>query len=235
MSNIITTQSDFLDFIRDQAFDNGNLSIRGVARCCGVDHMAITRDGEFAGAKLSEKLTQQGFDAGDLINNGFPPQAVWLTIEYFAYDSKAKAPMAKQLARTFGSIGVMTTIEKLKEEKPAPIVRQLPPIRDAIDYQQAIAALPSITNPILRAALEQRFAEELGSSQLTIGQKQDLVLCAVLATDLGYTLKPGQDAQLGKFVKRHHEPKGKVGHGRYPNVNVYDRDEIIDTVHAFFR
>jgi hypothetical protein len=230
--NIIQTEKDFLAFIADEAMDNGNLSIRGVARCCTVAHTSIIRDGAFKSEKLGKVLVAQGFKAGALLKDGFPPQAVWLCIEYFAYESNAKAPMAKQLARTFGAIGIMATLGHLTEprqQEASP--RQLPPIRDAIDYQQAIAALPSVTNPILRAALEQRFAEELGSTVLA---KSDLVLVAVLARDLGYKLAPGQDSALGKWVRRHHEPKGKVQHGRY-NPNVYDRAEIEDTVHAYFR
>jgi hypothetical protein len=229
--NIIQTEQDFLGFIADEAMSNGNLSNRGVSRCCGVNDTAIIRGAEFVSQKLGQTLLGHGFSAAELIANGFPPQAVWLCIEYFAYESKAKALMAKQLARTFGAIGIMATIKQLSGSTQEAPPRQLPPIRDAIDYQQAIAGLPSVTNPILRAALEQRFAEELGSTVLA---KSDLVLVAVLARDLGYNLAPGQDSALGKWVRRHHEPKGKVQHGRY-TPNVYDRAEIEDTVHAYFR
>lgn len=99
---------------------NGNLSIRGVARCCGVDDKAIINGADFKSNKLGQILTYQGFQAADLSEDGFPPQAVWLCIEYFAYDSKAKASMAKQLARTFGSIGIKTTLEKLTQTQPEP-------------------------------------------------------------------------------------------------------------------
>lgn len=232
MSNIIRTQNDFLSFISDETTEGGNLSIRGVARCCSTAHTSIIRDGAFASGKLGQILMESGFDAGALAEDGFPPQAVWLCIEYFAYESKAKAPMAKQLARTFGSIGVTTTLEQLRKKPDLAADRQLPPIRDAIEYQQAIAALPSITNPILRAALEQRFAEELGATKME--KESNLVLAAVLARDLGYKLEPGQDAKLGTFVRKYHKPAGKVQHGRY-QVNAYDRSEILDSVHAFFR
>jgi hypothetical protein len=62
---------------------------------------------EFVSKKLGQTLTTHGFQAVELVENGFPTQAVWLTIEYFAFESKAAAPMAKQLARTFGSIGII--------------------------------------------------------------------------------------------------------------------------------
>lgn len=115
MQLAIKNQDDFLAFIRDEAMPNGNLSIRGVARCCDVPHTSIIRGGAFKSAKLGQTLTAHGFGAGALSANGFPAQAVWLTIEYFAYDSNAEAPMAKRLARLFGSIGVMAAMNHLKE------------------------------------------------------------------------------------------------------------------------
>lgn len=109
MSSIISNQSDFLAFIKDQAKPNGNLSIRGVARCCGIEHTSLIRGGAFKSQKLGQTITQHGFESGALVENGFPPEAVALCVEYFAYESRAKSPMAKQLARTFGSIGIKTT------------------------------------------------------------------------------------------------------------------------------
>lgn len=134
----IQTQSDFLTFIKDEAMPNGNLSIRGVARCCDVPHTSLIRGGALKSNKLSETLSSKGFHAGALTENGFPPQAVWLCIEYFAYESQAEAPMAKQLARTFGAIGVMSTLSQLAGipamPEPQPIVNPL----DA-QIQRAIA------------------------------------------------------------------------------------------------
>ena len=136
MSNIIKNQTDFLAFIADEAMGNGNLSIRGVARCCDVEHTSIIRDGAFNSAKLAQTLIEHGFEAGALVQDGFSPQATWLAIEYFAYESKAKAPMAKQIARTFGAIGVMTTLEQLKPNRPAPAA--LPPHQEAREVAETI-------------------------------------------------------------------------------------------------
>ena len=122
----IQTQSDFLTFIKDEAMTNGNLSIRGVARCCDVPHTSLIRGGALKSNKLGETLSSKGFHAGALTENGFPPQAVWLCSEYFAYVSQAEAPMAKQLARTFGAIGVLETLKQLtKPNPPTPIASPL--------------------------------------------------------------------------------------------------------------
>lgn len=74
--NIIHTEQDFLSFIRDQAMPNGNLSIRGVARCCSVDDTSIIRGADFKSVKLGQNLTEYGFKPADLVEDGFPPQAV---------------------------------------------------------------------------------------------------------------------------------------------------------------
>lgn len=80
--NIINTEQDFLSFIRDQAMPNGNLNIRGVARCCEVPHTSLIRSGAFNSEKLAKTFAEYGFEAGALVENGFPPEAVWLAIEY---------------------------------------------------------------------------------------------------------------------------------------------------------
>ena len=165
------------------------------------------------------------------MTGGFPPEAVWLCIEYYAFDSKAKAPMAKQLARTFGSIGIKTTLEKLKQQEVTiEVPRQLPPKRDYIQHLDAVERISKVANPIVRSYLEQAQMEELFSQLSLPAEKDDeLVICTVLAKEMGFTLKPGQDSQLGKWVKRNHDPKGQAQHGRYP-VYVYSRSEIQDTV-----
>ncbi len=235
IANIISNQQDFLSYVKDQAMPNGNLSIRGTARCCGVHHTALIRGGDFKSEKLGQTLTSHGFQAGDLESEGFPPQAVWLSIEFYAFESKAKAPMAKQLARTFGSIGIITTLEKLTQKPTEVEERRLPPVRDYIDHLDATERIKNIDNPILRSLLEQAQMEHLSNGKVLKSSEPELVLAAVVARDLGYNLKSGEDGLLGKWVKKHHEPKGQAQHGRY-KCNVYENTpELIETIHAFFR
>lgn len=228
----IATQQSLSDIIQENLV-NGRLSIRAVARLLGVDDMSLIRGADFATQKLAQILTSHGFDAADLVENGFCAQSFWLTLEYFAYESKAKAPGAKQLARTFGQIGVMTAFEKLETPTVIEVPRQLPPIRDTIQYLEAAEGISRLTNPILKSLLEQRLMEDLGAPKLAASE-DDLVICTVLAREMGFDLKPGQDSQLGKWVRKYHEPKGQTQHGRYP-VNVYLRSEIEETVASFFR
>jgi hypothetical protein len=225
MTMYITTQQSLSEVIQENLV-NGRLSIRAVARLLDVADKSLVNGGSLNSQKLAQILTEQGFDTGSLIENGFCAKSFWLTLEYFAYDSKAKAAGAKRLARTFGQLGVMTAFDKL-EAKPEPIARQLPPVRDYIEHLEAAKEIDNL--------LKQACYEHLGATNaLPVSDGDDLVLAAVLARDLGYKLEKGQDSQLGKWVVKHHEPRGKTQHGRY-EVNVYSRREIIDTVHAFFR
>lgn len=109
-------QQSLLEFIKSELTSSGNLSIRGLANLCGIDHTALIRGGDFKSEKLGQILTSNSFQAGDLVDNGFNAKASWLVIEYFAYDSKAEAPGAKQIARTFGQVGIMTTFDQLNSQ-----------------------------------------------------------------------------------------------------------------------
>jgi hypothetical protein len=154
MQLAIENQNDFLAFIRDEAMPNGNLSIRGVSRCCGVDDKAILNGADFKSQKLGQTLTTHGFWPADLSANGFPPQAVWLTIEYFAYESKAAAPMAKRLARLFGSIGVMAAMNHLREVA-AP---HTPNESSFAAANETLAFMQSLSNVVLRYGGNQQAA-----------------------------------------------------------------------------
>lgn len=111
--DIIKEKSSVLQIIRQNLIGEKNLSVRGLARLCGIQHTSIIRDGAFNNKSIAQSLIQNGFDAGALVENGFDAQATWLVIEYFAYESKAKAISAKRLARTFGAMGVYQLFDEL--------------------------------------------------------------------------------------------------------------------------
>jgi hypothetical protein len=116
--------------------------------------------------------------------------------------------------------------------------RQLPPVRDAIEYLNAAKEIQVFPDPLLRSLLNQRLMEDLGAGQLLLNADavQTQVILTVRAKELGYADKQiGSGAQLGKFVSRLIPPNGKTQHGRYP-VNVYDlTTELDETIHAYFR
>ncbi|EKU99749.1 hypothetical protein Lepto7375DRAFT_1817 [Leptolyngbya sp. PCC 7375] len=93
--------------------EKGNLSIVGVAALCGVSDTSIIRGSAFGSKRIAEKLESKGFEASALVEEGFNSVATWLTIEYFAYDSEAKAVFAKAIARTFGAFGVKSAFDEV--------------------------------------------------------------------------------------------------------------------------
>jgi hypothetical protein len=194
----IASGSDFLAFIRDQAMPNGNLSARGVERCCGIANSSLIEGVGFRVEKLAQVLTSQGFQAVDLTQEGFPPQAVWLCIEYYAFESKAKAPMAKQLARTFGALGIMSTLKGLVNldnlatitngpSKELVAAREIRELTDLLDDNPRLAQLltDSIANRTLEKALPAATLRGV----------------AEIASELGFKVDASNRVKLGQFIK----------------------------------
>lgn len=227
-------KQSILSHIKANLLGSGNLSIRGLAFLCQVSPQSIINGSHFKSGKLAEIFVSQGIESAHLIENGFDAKATWLVIEYFAYHSKAKAEGAKKLARTFGSYGIHEIFKKLNEkEEPK---RQLPPVRDAVDYMEAAKGLPSIENPMLRSILEQRLMEEAGHFLLLREEKKQMCILTVRAKELGYKESQiGTGSSLGKYVAQYLSPEGKQQHGRY-KVNTYlVSDRLDECIHSYFR
>jgi hypothetical protein len=130
----------------------------------------------------------------------------------------------------------LKTREAEVAQQPIEIPRQLPPIRDTIEYLQAARDIEVFPDPIIRSLLNQRLMEELGSKSLSSMAIATQVILTVRAKELGFSDKQiGSGTQLGKFVAKVMTPTGKTQHGRYP-VNVYDlTPELDESIKAYFR
>ena len=115
VQEVINTES-LVEFIKEN-LQGENLSIKGVAALCGVADTSIIRGAAFKSAALAQKLEAKGFEAAALTEEGFSPVATWLTIDYFANESKAKAVFAKAIANTFGAFGVKSAFNQISDEK----------------------------------------------------------------------------------------------------------------------
>jgi hypothetical protein len=237
----INSQSDFLAFIRDQAMPNGNLSIRGVARCCGVDESAF-RNGVFKGAelashKLAQTLTAHGFYAAE-IEDGFPAQAVWLCIEYYAFDSRAKAPMAKQLARTFGSIGVMSVLKELTQPKELPAIAN-GPSKELIAARE-IRELTDLLedNPRLAQCLTDSIVNRVLERTLPGTTTPQLRGVVEIAHEMGFKTDESSRVKLGKFIKAQGftpQKESRICNGVLTPINCYpDTPELRSAISLFF-
>jgi hypothetical protein len=232
----IASGSDLLAFIRDQAMPNGNLSVRGVERCCGVANSSLIEGVDFRVEKLAQVLTAQGFQAVDLIQNGFPPSAAWLCIEYYAFESRAKAPMAKQLARTFGAIGIMSTLKELNTlDKPTAITnspskelvaaREIRELTDLLDDNPRLAQL--LTDSIVNRTLEKALpaATLRGVTEI--------------ANEMGFKTDASSRVKLGSFIKSlgSFEPvkESRLCNGVLTPINCYsDTPDLRTAIADFF-
>jgi hypothetical protein len=127
------------------------------------------------------------------------------------------------------------TREAETAQAPVELPRQLPPVRDTIEYLQAARDIEVFPDPIIRSLLNQRLMEELGSKALPSTAIATQVILTVRAKELGFSDRQiGTGSQLGKFVSKVIAPTGKTQHGRYP-VNVYDlTPELDESIKAFF-
>ncbi|MGL5059042.1 MAG: hypothetical protein ACRC62_03585 [Microcoleus sp.] len=233
----IQSQSDFLAFIKDQAMPNGNLSLLGTARCCGIHHSTLQDALSTVAGKVVQTLASHGFDPAGIIEDGFPPQAVWLCIEYYAFESRAKAPMAKQIARTFGAIGVMATLKELRDPRPSPMSVALPPSDLALKVAQNIRGITDLLedNPRLAQVLIDCAMNEVVAKALPASQLRGV---AEIANEMGFRADASNRVKLGNFIKaRGFEPQKetRLCNGVMTAINCYhDTPTLRDAIADFF-
>jgi KilA-N domain len=130
---------------------------------------------------------------------------------------------------------VVELIERKLQPKVEQPIRQLPPVRDAIDYLNAINSHPVLAkDPILVALVGQRLAEQLSPGVKSIDHPEQPLNITSIASNLGYSQKEiGNGAALGKFIKLRHQSLGTSQHGKY-QVNVYLPSEVENSVQEFF-
>ena len=144
---------------------------------------------------------------------------------------RSRKPQAKAF-RKWVTSEVLISIRKTgkyeaQEAKPKPEARQLPPVRDVLDYLEAAKSIGIDQDPILKSLFSQRIAEQLGSTATE--PKETIIILTVRAAELGICQKLiGTGSQLGKYIKAIGlEPLGKSQHGKYP-VNTYKLTPELD-------
>jgi hypothetical protein len=205
-----------------------------------VDGLPVANDVAIAlgysdpAATISKKVSEQNKSVAELATPGGIQKAALLKeagIYQLIFGSKLES--AEKFQDWVFSV-VLPSIRKTGSYSIAPLPRQLPPVRDTIEYIQASKDIAGIVDPILKSYLLQSLYEDIGASKALPPSDDVLVVAAVKARSLGFTLKPGDDSKLGKWVAKHCNPLGKTQHGRY-EVNVYRDDErLVETIGAFF-
>jgi hypothetical protein len=224
----INTQHTLSKVIQENLV-NGRLSLRAVARLLAIRDISIILDAQFANQKLAQILTEQGFEAAQLVKDGFCAKSFWLTLEYFAYESKADG--AKRLAHTFSQIGVMTAFDKL-EVKPDVVAPKVYSIQENIECARTLYALP---DGYLKELLRDALVAELSQKQLA-ATKPEYIAVAVRATELGYSLQQiGTGRELGRYAKNLVEPAFRERVGKYDTWYYLLNDRLDEAIHSYFR
>ena len=120
-------------------------------------------------------------------------------------------------------------------------IRQLPPIRDIVEYTNATKDILSMKSQ-LPAALAQLLLDGVGNAISTLlGQKllptnqPRLIGCAQKAQEMGLPITEKNRSTLGKFVKAFPQEE-RLCNGQLRKINMYeDSDELEEVISSFFR
>jgi hypothetical protein len=151
----------------------------------------------------------------------------------------------------FAEVGIRVYLHKLAgyevtstATQPQPQPRQLPPVRDAVDYVNATATIKGLGSSIPHA-LQQLLLDRLGDELHTLKQgvlpesKERWLGVAQLAEELGYKLTAGEGSSLGKYAAKQpgveRKQEERLCNGQIRKINVYLETPALETViHDYF-
>ena len=131
---------------------------------------------------MAEKLALHGFEGGDLAQNGYCPIAVWLVVEYYAYESvRGKTECAKAIAKVFGALGVKAAFSMSLPEPPKVLglYDELADDLKAIDRLKDGKVRRAALNAIRDALAPTRSSKPVASEGGSLDKKQLYLLNAV--------------------------------------------------------
>ncbi|MGL5058759.1 MAG: P63C domain-containing protein [Microcoleus sp.] len=124
----------------------GFVSLRGLARMCGVSHRSWKQGGSIFGVKIDEYITEQGFEVGvKTLDKGIPDKIAALVVGFYAQEGK---PTAQKYLISFAVYGLRKAIQDITGYKV--------PLRPKLTAQEIIelCCLPAPTT------WQRRFPEE---------------------------------------------------------------------------
>jgi hypothetical protein len=92
----------------------GFVSLRGIARMCGLSMQSFRQGGSIFNQNIDEMLTGKGFEGDSILTpKGIPDTIATLVIEYYAFDAgKRCTEQARNLFRAIANIGLREVIRK---------------------------------------------------------------------------------------------------------------------------
>jgi PII-like signaling protein len=154
-----------------------------------------------------------------------------------------------QLAMRMGAAGANVYMlglagyqTKVVESSPIEQHRQLPPVRDAIDYANAIKTLEGMQDSRLKRLLDARLTAELSLDRinqsqplLAVEQPKQYTTATVRAAQLGYSAqKIGTGSRLGTFVGKTAKREFQDWQGQYLVWHYEVNDALDSAIHAYF-
>ena len=238
MTSLQRFQENGIEILIDTKTGESFASISGYARMSGKDKSTISRrcTVAFGITKTAQIQTESGVKTVSLI----PENSI---AEWIIDDNPV---MAKQLLKA----GVRVFLHKTagftvtsNAVEPQP---QLPPVRDEIDWINALQKLSTIDDPFLKEQLTFLARKHVG---LMVAKAQSLpaaidcpparriTTVTVRASELGYKIFKDNGTNLGKWVKSRVKSlpeSDKVQEGRYLVWAYYCTEELDAAIHAYY-
>jgi hypothetical protein len=130
----------------------------------------------------------------------------------------------------------------IQEEPPKP-ERQLPPVRDIIDYANASKTINSLPDSHTKRLLDKMLTKTLAVQETndylalkaTEEKPKQYTTAPVRAKDLGYSVEQIKDGgSLGKFVKKLVKPEFQDYSGQFLTWHYEINDAFDAAIHAYF-
>jgi prophage antirepressor-like protein len=154
---------------------------------------------------------------------------------------KSRKPEAKAFKKWITAVVLPSIRQTGGYQVATEPARQLPPVRDVVDYAKSLAV---ITTTAMPAALKQAFLDRLGDEMITtkipgqIATAPRLVGVVQKAEELGYKLDHSQRVRIGKLVKDTGLPytrEERYCNGQMRPINCYeDGPELESAIHNVF-
>jgi hypothetical protein len=236
--NLVPFKKDGLELVINTETGEAFASISAVARMIDKEKSTISRyvNGELQGVAQMTLLSAE-------INTASGLQGVALLKESQILEVVSR--YKPELLIKFAQIGLRMFLHQLAGyevtstavSKPEP--RRLPPVRDAVEYLDALERLPNVTDLNLQSLLRDMLEDEMslirGKKALTPAKANEFTIVKVRATELGYSLRDiSGGSSLGSYVAKRVDSAYSRRVGDFQVKHYLVTDELDDAIHSYF-
>ncbi len=219
------------------------IHIRGIARILECDPKTISK--QIDGVNFLQHLEAEIVTPGGVQGVNLISETDLAKLLRHITRSKAKPETRDRALDSLEKLAAagfkLLVMLELAPQKLAEEVRQLPPVRDAIDYTEASKYVGSMKDGQLKRLLEARIVADLSidrvnQNQLLSSEKpKQYTTVTVRAAQLGYTAQQiGNGSALGAFVGKYIEREFQEWQGKYQVWHYEVTDELDRCIHQYF-